>query len=175
MIWIVSKAASGTETEMEARHHYIEEVTGADVSEWTEYIAGSPEVLPEYYAKSNDGLPYVFITAHTNEVKDIISRLPKIVGIKNYKYIKKIIINSCITCALWIKEIKSSLYLIDLNVVIYYSKQDVYKPNNKTPLLVNYPKNVGTYGFLTTKSERGFFRHRNEGIDIALRKTFMRI
>ena len=130
---------------------------------------------PEYYAKSNDGLPYVFITAHTNEVKDIISRLPKIVGIKSYKYIKKIIINSCITSAIWIKEIKSSLYLIDLNAVIYYSKQDVYKPNNKTPLLVNYPKNVGTYGFLTTKSERGFFRHRNEGIDKALRKTFMRI
>ena len=169
MIWIVSKSIIQDETELEKRREYIRNVTYAKVSNWTQikYISkqGIFQKEIDFYQCSSDKNEYgVIITAHIEEVCDILNFV-----LRNKAAL--IIVNSCKVKEAYVNQI---IYLAKNKSKfseVFFAKQE----KQKNGLYLNCQKNVGNFGFSTTKSERELFQHRENGFIKSIRKAYEKV
>lgn len=169
MIWIVSKSLIGSDLELEKRHKYIEEITGARVSPWRECVCKSERFLYRnisyYQCRSEKGEYGVAITAHMNlEVQAILKR-----ELSQKQAI--VVINSCKLSKREVKECCSIVRKKNVQSEILFAKQE----RSPDGLSLNYYSEVGTFGFPTTVSERVMFQNRKNGLIKAVRKAFDKV
>ena len=168
MIWIVSKALVTSE-ELVHRHQFIQEITQARVSPWSECNCKSnrwPYKSIGYYCCTSDKGEYgFFITAHMNmEVQPILQQV-----LSQKKAL--VVINSCaiqkstkIGCARIVAE-KSP------RSEVFFAKQEL----SDSGYLMNYIENAGEFGFRSTVSERELFQHRRFGLVKAIRTVYEKV
>lgn len=166
MIWIVSSSIAGTEENLSARHEYIEMVSQARVSPWqkrTAVIAGK-RYLNYYQCKSDKGEYGLFVSAHTPEAAIILSAT---ISWKRTIYA----INSCQISDKHKFNLLHTIKQYNQQSELYLAQQEREQRNG----FFNYAEDFGTFGFLTTKSEREVFMHREEGLMQAIRRAFEKV
>ena len=162
VIWIVSSSIAGTEENLSARHEYIKMVSQAHVSPWqkrTAVIAGK-RYLNYYQCKSEKGEYGLFVSAHTPEADIILSAT---ISWKRTIYA----INSC--------QISDKHKLNLLHTIKKRNQQSELYLAQQEKDQRNYADNFGTFGCLTTKSEREVFMHREDGLMQAIRRAFEKV
>ena len=162
MIWIVSSSIAGTEENLSARHEYIEMVSQARVSPWQKrtVMIADKRYLNYYQCKSEKGEYGLFVSAHTPEVAIILSA--------TLSWKRAICaINSC--------QISDMHKLNLLRTIKQYNQQSELYLAQQEKDQRNYADNFGTFGFLTTKSEREVFMHREDGLMQAIRRAFEKV
>ena len=168
MIWIVTKTVCKSQEELEHRHKYIQDVTGARVSPWCEFECKRLGVFPAkfgcYKCQSDKGEYGVIITAHINEVTTIINN---IIGDKR----AIVVANSCEWERGFSKKILDLVNTKNRNSELFFAKQQ--KDDNGH--LVNYADDIGEFGFKTTLSERKLFRQRQSGLIKAIRIAYDKV
>ena len=158
MIWIVSKALVTSE-ELVHRHQFIQEITQARVSPWSECNCKSnrwPYKSIGYYCCTSDKGEYgFFITAHMNlEVQPILQQV-----LSQKKAL--VVINSC--------AIQKSTKIGCARIVAEKS------PRSEVFYIMNYLENAGEFGFRSTVSERELFQHRRFGLVKAIRTVYEKV
>lgn len=162
MVWIVSAEIAGSRAERKARLQYIKDVTGDKTVSWEKHRLGNREF---YRCVSNDEINGVFVTAH-NDIVFALSTLP---GIANKDFI---VANTCI----WIKDLDKRMLQImrEINSTaqLFYAKQTLEFLNGVKMVYSNSINDMGTFGFLTSKSERILYRNRKKGLMEAICSAF---
>ena len=166
MIWIVSSSIAGTEENLSARHEYIEMVSQARVSPWQKrtVMIADKRYLNYYQCKSEKGEYGLFVSAHTPEVAIILSA--------TLSWKRAICaINSCQISDMHKLNLLRTIKQYNQQSELYLAQQEKDQRNGS----FNYAEDFGTFGFLTTKSEREVFMHRKEGLTRAIRLAFEKI
>lgn len=164
MIWIVTSDVAGDEGERAARLQYIKNVTGDKNISWNKCLF--PYVnFDFYYCVTNDGINGIFITGHINKV--ICFCYIKHIVTHNF-----VVANTCVIRKNEDKKILKDMRSIDTNACLYYAKQTLEHIPTVFPIYSAYIKDVGNFGFKTSKSERLLYQHRNQGLMKAIERGF---
>ena len=115
-----------------------------------------------------DGLNGVYITAHNYEVLEMCKTRWSV-------DVDFLIANTCVysenfdTDVLWLLRKKNK------NVNLWYAKQDLELTDDHVLRNTNILKEVGTFGFMTSKSDRLMFKNRKKGFEVALQLSFDKV
>jgi len=164
--WILEAGICASSKELEARKEFIQEVTGAEVSEWVCYNLYE---RPKFFlCISNDGVNGTFITAHVNKIYNFYR-------LKQVYEDSFIVANTCMWEKQWDKDLLRRIQSINKGTELWLSKQDVsidyHYLLHKSTTLYRY----GRFGFYTSLSEREMFSNRKSGLLEAIRKSFIRV
>lgn len=157
----------GTKENTMARLKFINDITGVVPTPW-EYLRLSNDGKFFLICNTFDGLNGIYITAHNYEVVQIC-RTGLISGADF------LIANTCIyrenldTDILWLLRQKKK------NIRLWYAKQDLELTYDHVLRNTNLLRDVGMFGFMTSKSDRLMFKNRKKGFETALQLSFDRV
>lgn len=157
----------GTRENRMARLKFINDITGVVPTPWKcvrFHDGGTPFLL----CNTVDNLNGIYITAHNYEVVEMCKT----------EYVSKVdflAANTCIyrenldTDILWFLKEKNK------NIRLWYAKQEIELTSDHVFRNTNTLRNVGTFGFMTSKSDRLMFKNRKKGFEVALRLSFDKV
>lgn len=157
----------GTEENMLARLKFINDITGVVPTPW-KYVKLHKCGPVFLYCHTDDGINGMYITAHNYEVlkiakTNIVSKLDFIVA------------NTCVFTEGYDTEILRILREQNKNIILWYAKQEMELMSDYAMRNTNILKDVGTFGFMTSKSDRLMYRNRKIGFEMALQKSFDKV
>ena len=155
---------AGDAGEREARLQYIKDVTGDRNILWNQCLFPDAN-FDFYYCVTNDGINGIFITGHINQVLRFCYK--KHIVTHNF-----VVANTCVCRKNVDKEILKDMLAMDANACLYYAKQTLERIPTASPIYSAYIKDVGRFGFKTSKSERLLYQHRNQGLMKAIERGF---
>lgn len=170
MKWIISSKQEIVvdKNQLDARHNFIKQVTGAQVTNWSLLQLGGKSTNSFLCCTSNDGVDGTFITAHIGEVVKLC-HFPEIA---NSHFV---IANTCIWEDDSDKQILSTLMKLNKRVELWFAKQKTTLEGNMILRQSNTLTNVGRFGFQSSISERELFTNRRNGLLPAIMKAFVRV
>ena len=157
----------GTEENREARLKFINDITGVVPTPWKcvkFYNNGTPFLL----CNTVDSINGIYITAHNYEVVEICRT-------RIVLEIDFLVANTCVyrknldTDILWFLREKNK------NIRLWYAKQEIELTSDHVFRNTNTLREVGTFGFMTSKSDRLMFKNRKKGFEMALQLSFDRV
>ena len=157
----------GTRENMMARLKFINDITGVVPSPW-KYITFHDSGKSFWICNTLDGINGIYITAHNYEVAEICRT-------KVVENIDFLAANTCIyrenldIDILWLLKNRNS------NIRLWYAKQELELMCDYALRNTNTLKEVGIFGFMTSKSDRLMFRNRKKGFEVALQLSFDRV
>lgn len=155
-------------TQLQARHVFIQDVTGGEVSAWGRMQINVPTPRRFFHCISNDGVDGVFITAHIFDVQALCS-LPEIY---NTGFV---VANTCIWERLSHKSLLYSLRSKKQDIQLWFAKQELSVDASHLFRQSTTLNNVGQFGFQTSLSERKLFMHRKKGLVEGIQESFDRV
>jgi len=156
---------SGSGENMEARRKFIKDITGVVPTRWVKKYTGSMFI---WICCTDDYLNGIYITAHNYEVAaicrtNVISKLDFFVA------------NTCV----YRKEYDTDIFWLlkrkNKNIRLLYAKQKIELTNEAILRDTNILRDVGTFGFMTSKSDRLMFKNRDKGFETALYLSFEKV
>ena len=170
MRWIVStdKDIVANNNQLKARFKYIQQVTGAEVTDWKVMQIKGYGSKKFWYCISNDCINATFITAHIGEVQLICSLREVASG-------DFVVANSCIWEKSLDKQILFNMMKINRNVELWFSNQKVSVESGRVLRQCTTLNDLGEFGFLTSWSERQLFVKRRKGFRTALCEAFVKV
>ncbi len=170
MIWIVSSDSdiAGNAGQLAARHRYIEEVTSSVVSPWRYQKVNPMENGGFLCCFSSEGLRGTFITAH-------IAQVSAWCMIKEIYNSEIIVANTCIWARWGHKRLLKNLMNYNTYANLWFAKQGVDLDRYRTFHKVNTLQNIGSYGFITSKSERLLYKNRHLDLREAIMTAFDKV
>ena len=167
MRWIVGAESdiAVNESQLQARHAFIQDITGVEVSAWGRIQISVPVPRRFFHCLSNDGIDGVFITAHIYDVQ-ALCRLPEIY---NAGFV---VANTCIWERLSHKSLLDSLRSKNHEVQLWFAKQELSLDSNRLFRQSTTLNNMGQFGFQTSLSERKLFMHRKKGLVAGIQESF---
>lgn len=169
MRWILSTGRDIVvdNSQLEARHNYIQLVTGAVLTDWNVLqIKGIGKRF--WYCISDDGLKGTFITAHIGEIQLVCSSHE----IANGDFV---VANSCIWEKSLDKHILRGMMAINRSVELWFAKQEVSVEGGYFLRQCTTLNNLGQFGFQTSLSERQLFAKRRNGFMAAVREAYVKV
>lgn len=167
MRWIVSadKDISVSIEQLNARHRYIESVTGGEVTNWN--------IIPilqnkYFYCFSDDSINGTFITAHIGQVFDLCSNKEILQG-------DFVIVNTCIWEKSSEKKLLYKMMAVNRKIELWFAKQALSVENNYFLRQSTTLSETGQFGFQTSLSERKLFSNRKKGFMEAVKVSFQKI
>ena len=157
----------GTEENRQARLKFINDITGVVPTPWKcvkFYNGGTPFLL----CNTVDYINGIYITAHNYEVVEICKT-----GI--VLEIDFLVANTCVYRENLDKDILWLLREKNKNIRLWYAKQEIELTSGHVLRNTNTLREVGTFGFMTSKSDRLMFKNRKKGFEMALRLSFDRV
>ncbi|MBE5861961.1 MAG: hypothetical protein E7295_03825 [Lachnospiraceae bacterium] len=169
MVFIISDRPEiiGSRENMLARRRFIKEITGVDPSPWKHFDT-SLNGFSCWICMTKDGINGLYVTAHNYEVR-ALCRMP-IAALSKY-----FIANTCIYFDGLDDVICYELTKQNKNVLCWYAKQEVKLAKDYAFHRMSILRDVGTFGFMTSKSDRLMFRNRAKGFEGALELSFDRV
>ena len=170
MQWIVkySKDIAVDISQLQARHIYIQRVTGAEVSSW-DFLQINGQIFKEFLCcTSADDLKGVFITAHIGDVHKLCTLREIYMG-------EFVIANTCIWEKMSDKTLLYSLMKFNRNIKLWFSKQELSLDGDRVFRRSTTINPIGQFGFSTSVSERKLFSNREKGFMSAIHKSFVRV
>lgn len=157
----------GTKDNREARLGFIYEITGVVPTPWkgVKFFNDGHTFL---MCSTPDGINGIYITAHNYEVVEICNS-----GI--VRKVDFLVANTCVytdnldTYILWLLKKNNK------DIRLLYAKQEVELTNDYVLRNTNILTDVGTFGFMTSKSDRLMFKNRKKGFDEALLLSFDKV
>ncbi len=170
MRWIVSfdKDIVNDNSQLEARHRFIQRVTGAEVTNWKVMQIKGYGSKKFWYCISNDFINGTFITAHIGEVQMICT----LREVANGDFV---IANSCIWEKSLDKRILHNMMKINRTVELWFAKQEVSVESGHVLRQCTTLNSLGEFGFHTSLSERQLFIKRRNGFKNALSEAFVKV
>lgn len=157
----------GTKENRMARLKFINDITGVVPTPW-EYFKHRNEGKLFLICNTFDGLNGIYITAHNYEVVEIC----RTGFVSNVNFL---VANTCVyrenldTDILWLLRQQNK------NIRLWYAKQDLELTYDHVLRNTNLLRDVGTFGFMTSKSDRLMFKNRKRGFETALQLSFDRV
>ena len=150
-----------------ARLSFIKDITGVVPTPWGIYKLTNSK--REYLmCPTRDGLNGVYITGHNFEVFELCSE-------KKFKDIDFVVANTCVYRDELDTVILRMLTIQNADISLWYAKQDVEMTEDHIFRRTNTIRNVGTFGFMTSKSERLMYRNRSKGFMKALELSYDKV
>lgn len=170
MRWIVGAESDVAvdESQLQARHVFIRDVTGVEVSAWGRIQISVPVPRRFFHCLSNDGIDGIFITAHIFDVQALCS-LPEIYNAGS------VVANTCIWERLSHKSLLYSLRSKKQDAQLWFAKQGLSIDASHLFRQSTTLNNVGQFGFQTSLSERKLFMHRKKGLVAGIQASFDRV
>ncbi|OLR59736.1 hypothetical protein BHF70_09005 [Anaerostipes sp. 494a] len=157
----------GTKENRMARLKFINDITGVVPTPW-EYFKLCNEGKLFLICNTFDGLNGIYITAHNYEVVEIC----RTGFVSNVNFL---VANTCVyrenldTDILWLLRQQNK------NIRLWYAKQDLELIYDHVLRNTNLLRDAGTFGFMTSKSDRLMFKNRKKGFETALKLSFDRV
>ena len=157
----------GTKENRMARLKFINDITGVVPTPW-EYFQLRNEGKLFLICNTFDGLNGIYITAHNYEVVEICRT-----GFASN--VNFLVANTCVyrenldTDILWLLRQQNK------NIRLWYAKQDLELTYDHVLRNTNLLRDVGTFGFMTSKSDRLMFKNRKKGFEAALQLSFDKV
>lgn len=168
MFWIVSADIDENIEERKARLQYIKEVSGDKYISWEKKLVLSFCGLIAYYqCITKDGINGTYITAHNYNVM-ALCMLPFVVQSAF------VVANTCKIVVDFDKELLQQLQNLNGSAQLYYAKQEREVIAGKE-YDTNVIRDIGAFGFKTSKSERILYRNREKDFMEAIRISFDRV
>lgn len=170
MRWIIGtgKDIAVDSNQVGARGHYIQRVTGAEVSAWS-FIQVNGQVSRKFLCcTSEDEVDGTFITAHINDVYKLCSLCEVYGG-------KLVIANTCIWENMSHKNLLFNMMRFNREIELWFAKQELSIDSSLILRQSTTLNNVGQFGFQTSLSERKLFANRGKGLMEAIRVSFDRV
>lgn len=169
MVFLISDRPEimGNRENMRARRRFINDITGIEPSPWMHfgnYVNG----FSFWICMTRDGVNGLYVTAHNYEVF-ALCRMPIAELTKHF------IANTCIYFDGLDDVICSELTKRNKNALCWYAKQEVKLAKDYAFHRMSILRDVGTFGFMTSKSDRLMFRNRDKGLEGALELSFDRV
>jgi len=150
-----------------ARLKFINDITGVVPTPWKriKFHDGGTSFL---LCKADDNINGIYITAHNYEVIEICRT-----GI--ISAVDFLVANTCVyrenldTDILWLLRGKNK------NARLWYAKQEIELTSDHVFRSTNTLRDVGTFGFMTSKSDRMMFKNRKKGFEAALQLSFDKV
>lgn len=160
-------AVMGTEENRLARLKFINDITGVVPTPWkrVKFRDGGTSFL---LCNTADGINGIYITAHNYEVVEICRT-----GMVSE--VDFLAANTCVyrenldTDILWLLREKNK------NIRLWYAKQEIELMRDHVLRNTNTLREVGTFGFMTSKSDRLMFKNRKKGFETALQLAFDKV
>lgn len=170
MRWIlgINKEIAVDSDQVRARSHYIQCVTGAEVSAWSLIQVNRPVRKKYLCCMSNDGIDGTFITAHIGDVYNLCSCREICTG-------KFVVANTCIWVRMSHKRLLFQMMCVNRGVELFFAKQELSVDINRVFRQSTTLNNIGRFGFQTSLSERKLFANRGKGLMNAIRESFIRV
>lgn len=157
----------GTKENRLARLKFINDITGVVPTPW-KYFKLSNDGKFFLICNTFDGLNGIYITAHNYEVVEIC----RTGLVSNVDFL---VANTCVyrenldTDILWLLRQQKK------NIRLWYAKQDLELTHDHVLRNTNLLRDVGMFGFMTSKSDRLMFKNRKKGFETALQLSFDRV
>ena len=157
----------GTRENRMARLKFINDITGVVPTPWkcVKFHDGGKSFL---ICNTVDNINGIYITAHNYEVVEICRT-----GIVHE--VDFLAANTCVyrenlhTDILWLLREKNK------NIKLLYAKQEFELTSDRVFRNTNTLRDVGTFGFMTSKSDRLMFKNRKQGFKTALQLSFDKV
>lgn len=157
----------GSKENRMARLKFINDITGVVPTPW-EYFKFRNDGKLFLICNTFDGLSGIYITAHNYEVVEIC----RTGFVSNVDFV---VANTCIYRENLDTEILWLLRQQNKNIRLWYAKQDLELTYDHVLRNTNLLREVGTFGFMTSKSDRLMFKNRKKGFETALQLSFDRV
>ena len=157
----------GTEANRMARLKFINDITGVVPTPWKCIKIGNKE-RSFLICNTFDDLKGMYVTAHNYEVVEIC----RTEWVSNSDFF---VANTCVyrenldTDILWLLKQQKK------NMQLWYAQQDLELTNDYVLRNTNILRDVGMFGFATSKSDRLMFKNRKKGFETALQLSFDRV
>lgn len=157
----------GTGENRKARLKFIHDITGVVPTPWKGvkfYDGGTLFLL----CTTLDNVNGIYVTAHNYEVVEIC----KTGMVSEVDFLAA---NTCVyredldTDILWFLREKKK------NIRLWYAKQEIELTSDHIFRSTNTLRDVGTFGFMTSKSDRLMFKNRKKGFETALQLSFDKV
>lgn len=157
----------GTSEEMFKRQLFIRKITGFEPSAWRSFCV-SDMCKPFWWCKTTDGINGVYITAHNYDVFMLC-------GFKCIYNMEFVVANTCEFGQDTDTRLLETLRKHNAEAELWFAFQEVELVEDGVIRNTNTLSNCGTFGFLTSKSDRLIYRNRKKGFIDALRTSFYRV
>ncbi len=150
-----------------ARLKFINDITGVVPTPW-KCVKFRDGGTPFLLCNTFDNINGIYITAHNYEVVEICRA--GMVSEVNF-----LAANTCVyrenldTDILWFLRDKNK------NIKLWYAKQEIELTSDHVFRNTNTLRDVGTFGFMTSKSDRLMFKNRKKGFEMALQLSFDKV
>ena len=168
MVWIVGADIDKNVAERRARLQYIKEVSGDKYISWEKKLGLSSKGLFEYYqCITRDGINGTYITAH-NYIVVALCELPCVAqGVF-------VVANTCKLVVDLDEKLLQQMQSFNGSAQLYYAKQEREVIAGRE-YDSNVIRDIGVFGFKTSKSERILYRNREKDFMEAIRIAFDRV
>lgn len=153
----------GSKDNRMARLKFINDITGVVPTHW-KYDVGKHFLICD----TCDDVNGIYITAHNYEVAEICKR-----GIADN--IDFLVANTCIYRENLDTDILWELRKWNNDIELWYAKQEVELTCDYVLRNTNTLREIGTFGFMTSKSDRLMFKNRKKGFEAALKLSFDKV
>lgn len=169
MKWIISASQDicPDKNQLLARREFIQNLMEVQVNDWR-YIAERANIPEFYLCTSEDDIDGIFITAHIDAVYQLSSQP----FIANNKFI---IANTCIWEKMADKMVLYNLKRINKDAELWFAKQELSLDSNMFFHESTLLSEEGTFGFMSSTSERRLFVNRKKGFMKAVQESFERV
>ncbi len=166
MVFILSTDSEivGNIDNLGARLKFIFDITDHTPDGWKK-IKLCNNMHSFYICRTEDRIEGMYITAHNYEVMELC----KTDIIKNLDFIAA---NTCIYQNELDTDMLRVLWRRNKNILLYYAKQQMEMMSNFLIRNTNTLRDVGTFGFMTTRSDRLLYKNRKKGFEEALKSSF---
>lgn len=154
----------GVEENIKARLEFIKDITGVVPTPWKPISFPKVEKL-FLICHTADQINGIYVTAHNYEVVHICRE-----GVA--AKLDFFIANTCIYRNNLDTDILKLLRQWNKNIKLWYAKQELELVDRYVLRNTNTITEVGTFGFLTSKSDRLMFKNRKLGFEKALQLSF---
>ena len=169
MYFLLSKSPDimGTEDNTRARLGFIQDITGVVPTPWKSirFHKGGEWFL---ICNTDDNINGIYVTAHNYEVVHICNEG---VAAKTDFFVA----NTCIYSNNLEMDVLALLRQWNKNIQLWYAKQELELIDGYVLRNTNTITEVGTFGFMTSKSDRLMFKNRKKGFEKALQLSFDRV
>lgn len=152
---------------IEARLEFIKDITGVVPTPWepVEFYKGGKMFL---MCHTDDQISGIYVTAHNYEVGHICRQ-----GVA--AKVDFFVANTCIYRNDLEIDILNMLRKWNKDIQLWYAKQELELVNHYELRNTNTITEVGTFGFMTSKSDRLMFKNRKLGFEKALKLSFDKV
>jgi len=168
--WIVSagKDIAVDGNQLQSRRAYIHDVTNAEVGNWHYIHVNGKECRDFLRCVSSEGVDGTFITAHIYSVFWLCT-------LKGIADRQLVVANTCVWTPLAHKRLLLNMMKINPTVELRFAKQALSIESDWSIRQSVELRNMGTFGFQSSRSERELFRNRRDGFRPAIEKAFERV